>query len=313
MTRTSSLGGHPQWEGDPSVDTPVAGLHDVAWSTVSVCSARPVAEDQGQPCWCTPYSPAILRRVRLAPVKRLALGGAVVAAVGAAIIWPRPGQAEISGLPLPAPAGTVWSVESGYNTGSHTGVDPHALDIVRSDGPTAGTPVLAPVAGTVSVASSGCVAIEASPRIAVLLCHLLPHRGVELGATVRRGQELGQVAPPGATKNHGLAHLHLAVHTTPGGGELRTTVPLTGRYALEGWDLPATKSANAYAGMDFRSTNHFAAFDPYYLYPGWNLVSWTGAASCGCDRRREGLGWCGLRAGGTSLPGPGAGVPWLRQ
>ena len=199
-----------------------------------------------------------------------------MAAVGAAIIWPRPSQAEISGLPLPAPAGTVWSVESGYNTGSHGGVDPHALDIVRSDGPTAGTPVLAPVAGKVSVASSGCVAIEASARIAVLLCHLLPHRGVELGATVQRGQELGQVAPPGAAENHGLAHLHLAVHTTPGGGELRMTVPLTGRYALEGWELPDTKSVNAYVGMAFRSTNHFAALDPYYLYPGWNLVSWTG-------------------------------------
>ena len=186
-----------------------------------------------------------------------------------------PVHADHPSLLLPAPAGTEWLIVGGYNTATHTGGDPHALDIVRTDAPTEGTAVLAPVGGRITYVSSDCITIRDSHGLAVLLCHLFAADGLTNGDTVRRGEIVGQVAPSGAAGNNGLPHIHLALHTSFGGGQVQT-IPFTAPYSLEERDLPPTTESNAYAGETFISTNHPEAAEPDYLYPGWNLIGWTG-------------------------------------
>jgi murein DD-endopeptidase MepM/ murein hydrolase activator NlpD len=162
---------------------------------------------------------------------------------------------------FPAPAGTEWQVAAGYNTATHSyedGGDPYALDIVRTDGPTAGTPVLAPVAGTITFVGrtgSQCVGMRDAPGNRILLCHLNPDPGLGSGQQVARGARLGTVAPAGEAANNGLAHIHLAVHQGTGSWSAGTTLPFVGQYAIEGVELPAVSTSNAYAGVRFVSTN----------------------------------------------------------
>lgn len=159
-----------------------------------------------------------------------------------------------AGLSFPAPAGTEWSIVAGYNTATHLASDPYAIDVVRADGETTGTPVLAPTDGALSV-STNCLTIRDAARVAVLLCHVLPLPGLRSGVRVARGQVIGSVAPPGAAGNNGLAHIHIAAHFSDGGRGFGNTVPLIGAYALEDVQLPATGDADAYSGVTFRSTN----------------------------------------------------------
>ena len=155
---------------------------------------------------------------------------------------------------LPAPAGTTWRVLAGYNTATHTGEDPHALDLVRTDGPTAGTDVLAPVEG-VAWTSSDCVGVRIEGGPSLLMCHVNPRAGLRSGDRVSRGDVLARVAADGEANNAGIAHIHLAVHTRLGGD----TLPFVGEWALEGVALPATGASNAYAGRSFRSSNGAAS------------------------------------------------------
>ena len=159
-----------------------------------------------------------------------------------------------AGLAFPAPAGTEWSIVAGYNTATHLASDPYAIDVVRADGETSGTPVLAPTDGTLSV-STNCLTIRDAARVAVLLCHVFPVPGLRSGVRVARGQVIGSVAPPGAAGNNGLAHIHIAAHFSDGGRGFGNTVPLIGAYAIEDVQLPATGDADAYSGVTFRSTN----------------------------------------------------------
>ena len=51
----------------------------------------------------------------------------------------REAEAAPLGMKFPAMAGTQWRSAAGYNTATHLGVDPYALDLDRADGaPTAG-------------------------------------------------------------------------------------------------------------------------------------------------------------------------------
>ncbi|MCC6236060.1 MAG: hypothetical protein IT299_00645 [Dehalococcoidia bacterium] len=159
-----------------------------------------------------------------------------------------------AGLAFPAPAGTTWSIVAGYNTATHLASDPYAIDVVRNDGETSGTTVLAPTDGTLSI-STNCLTIRDAARVAVLLCHVLPAPGLKAGVRVARGQVIGSVAPPGAAGNNGLAHIHIATHVSEGGRGFGNTVPLVGAYAVEDVPLPATGDADAYSGVTFRSTN----------------------------------------------------------
>ena len=169
--------------------------------------------------------------------------------------WAAPAQASNHGIALPAPAETVWSITAGYNTGTHFGSDPYAIDLVRVDGPTTGTPVLAPVTGVVSWRSPSCLTILDGLGQETLVCHLFVADTVTVGDTVRPGDPLGTVAAPGFAENNGLAHIHLAVHRTIGDGQILETLPFSGAYALEGVDLTATTAANAYRGQLFTSSN----------------------------------------------------------
>ena len=223
---------------------------------------------------------------------------AILGSLTALLLSARPdAHASDALLRIPAPAGTVWHVTAGYNTASHVGDDPYALDLVRDDAETAGTPVLAPLDGTVDWRSDSCLSIADGRGSAVLLCHFFPRPEIERGMVVAHGEALGVVAPAGMAENNGLPHIHLAVHTTLGAGQIQQTLPFSGAYALDGHELPATVDSNAYAGEQMVSTNVPAdpvgeadsgpaasptaalpaspEVEPLDLLPGWNLVGWT--------------------------------------
>jgi hypothetical protein len=154
-------------------------------------------------------------------------------------------------LAFPAPPGTEWGVLAGYNTPTHSEADkndPYALDLWRFDGPTEGTPVLAPVSGTVSFVSTSCLTIRDAARTSILMCHIHAAQSLR-GQSVARGQQIATVAGPSEAGNGGTPHIHIGLSPS-GGGPL----PFSGNYALEGVDMPATSAPNAYLEQRFVST-----------------------------------------------------------
>jgi hypothetical protein len=142
-------------------------------------------------------------------------------------------------------------VLAGYNTATHSpadGNDPWALDLHRLDGPSADTPVLAPVSGTVSFVSTSCATIRDSAGTRILMCHIIVPQSLR-NTTVARGQQIGTVAPAGQAGNNGTSHIHLALSDSTG-----RPLPFTGNYALEGTALPETGVPGAYGDVTFRST-----------------------------------------------------------
>lgn len=184
------------------------------------------------------------RRIAAALVATLVLAMPVLASPASA--------ATPAMLYFPAPEGSAWAILAGYNTATHSMADrgdPYAIDLHRTDAPTEGTPVLAPISGTVGYVSSSCITIRDASRTSVLLCHLFAPQSLRNRA-VARGQQIGVVAPAGEAGNNGVAHIHLALTAAAGG-----SMPFVGAYALEGIALPATTAANAYADTRFPSTN----------------------------------------------------------
>lgn len=169
---------------------------------------------------------------------------------------PREAEAAPLNLKFPALAGSQWKAAAGYNTATHLGVDPYALDLVRADGaPTAGSPVLAPVSGTLGGggASQDCAWIRAD-TVTVLICHIITEPFAR-NARITQGQLLGTVAPEGQKGNNGLAHIHLAVNL---GGSSGASLPFDGDYTLDGVRFPATTEANAYTGAPVVTSTNFA-------------------------------------------------------
>ncbi len=103
-----------------------------------------------------PRARAILLRRRVAAATVIA----VAITLRATVLASPSTDAAHAGLHLPAPAGTEWEVVGGYNTASHSAPNPYELDIVRTDDETAGTEVLAPVAGVVGYNSGDCITIR---------------------------------------------------------------------------------------------------------------------------------------------------------
>lgn len=182
-----------------------------------------------------------------------AVSRVVAAALALEVLAAWAGAAEGAGaLQFPAEAGSQWRVLAGYNTATHSVTDandPYALDLVRDDAPTAGSVVYAPFSGTVQYADAKCVGIRDAEGVSALLCHLFPDANLR-GRPIARGQRLDVVAPDGEAGNNGAAHIHLALSAPNRGGPL----PFSGRFALEGVDLPPTGEPGAYSGVAFRST-----------------------------------------------------------
>ncbi|MDE2747229.1 MAG: M23 family metallopeptidase [Chloroflexota bacterium] len=161
-------------------------------------------------------------------------------------------------MPIPAPAGTTWSIVAGYNTGTHAehdGQDPHAIDIVRTDAPTDWTPVHSPVDGEVTWSDNNGLTIRDANGYAHLLVHLDPDDHITRGLRVNIGDRLGLVFPVGYDANGGVAHIHYAIHETYGGGYLGRSRPFIGMYAIEGRELHWSDAYNLHAGVEFTSTN----------------------------------------------------------
>lgn len=166
---------------------------------------------------------------------------------------PRGAEAASLGLRFPAPAGTQWRVLAGYNTATHTAFDSYALDIVRTDGPTGGTPVLAPVTGTLGGGGTGDCAWIRTNDLTILICHMITDAAIPRNTRIFQGQRIGTVAPDGEKGNNGIAHIHLAVNRGSSSG---TSLAFEGDFTLDGVAVPATTQPNAYSGtVTFTSTN----------------------------------------------------------
>ncbi len=186
------------------------------------------------------------------------------------------------GMPLPTPPGSTWTVLQGYNTPSHTGVDPFAIDLVRVDADSGGSPILAPVAGTVAFRSDDCLAIRDSAGHYILLCHILSTPGLGLGDWIERGDQIAIVKPPGPDE-FWRAHLHFAVHRTLELGSGVDTIPFSGRYALEGRDLVETADPNAYGGLSFIASAGLLSLSGITFPDGFTHLTWQGGTIAPSD------------------------------
>lgn len=172
-------------------------------------------------------------------------------------------SAQVAGIKMAAPAGTQWEVLAGYNTATHEGVDPYALDVWRVDAETGGTPLLAPFSGTVGYTSDTCVSVR-NADVNLLMCHVFADPGLSRGDPVTVGQRLGTVAPDGQAENAGIAHIHMQLNVRNGdfGSSSGTPLPFAGAYAIEGVNFEATTAFNGHAGRRVTSTNTEVAGGP---------------------------------------------------
>ena len=242
---------------------------------------------------------------------KIAAIAAILASFTLVAAGPTAGADAASGLQFPAPAGTHWQVASGYNTATHSeadGGDPYALDIVRTDAATGGTAVLAPVSGRIAyVGSSGsrCVGITDDAGNRLMMCHLNPAPGLDRGQEVVRGEQIGTVAEAGDAANNGLAHIHFAVNLSgdPRGYGSGASLPFAGALAIEGVELPAVTTANAYGGRTFISTNvpnrrpTVDAGVDVYVAPGGEVV----LRANGADADGDALTYVWAQTGGPTV------------
>ncbi len=168
-----------------------------------------------------------------------------------------------AGLALPVPG--RWRVSCGYRCNLHLGLHTYALDLVREDGPTAGTPVFSPVDGEVVAVVDGTVAH----------CPTGPVYGKQAGATLvlrfwEEGQEkrlrlvhlAGETVPQHLRPHSvpvpvtagtylgslayiapGCAHLHIALTAMREGQEHPLPLTIAGRY------LPDCRHATCWEGL----------------------------------------------------------------
>lgn len=187
-------------------------------------------------------------------------------------------SAQVAGIKMAAPAGTQWEVLAGYNTATHEGVDPYALDMWRVDAETGGTPLLAPFSGTVGYTSDTCLSVRNSD-VNLLMCHVFADPGLDRGDSVVAGQRLGTVAPDGQAANAGIAHIHMQLNLLDGdfGSSTGASLPFAGAHAIEGVNFEVTTAFNGHAGRRVTSTNTQVSGAPS-INAGANRTVQTGSA-----------------------------------
>ncbi|WP_328990956.1 VCBS repeat domain-containing M23 family metallopeptidase [Kribbella sp. NBC_01245] len=138
-------------------------------------------------------------------VKRLLAVLAAAAAVTVGLVVPQAAAAGRPNFKLPLPCGQVWT------TSTHSGhASQYMLDMVRSGGATAGTPVLASAGGVVSTSkfatdAGNMIVIDHGDGWQTRYLHLAT-RAVNIGAQVGQGMHIGTVGNTGS--NTSGAHLH---------------------------------------------------------------------------------------------------------
>ena len=166
----------------------------------------------------------------------------------------RPAALAAQTLHFPYPGGLAIEIIEGYNGGTHNGVEQYSLDLVRADGATSGSPVLAPASGSVAFAEApgeqhGCigVAMDDSGDLHYMLCHIILNRAYAYGDRIQQGQLLGAVGAPGLVGNNGTAHVHMQLYTLPGGNRTPVAYAPPDGIPLDGVAMPADGSYNQWA------------------------------------------------------------------
>ncbi len=163
---------------------------------------------------------------------------------GGSIVWPV--------------SGGEWSVLQGYNGSSHynSGLWQYqdSLDLIRTDGSTAGQPIYSPVSGTIRWfdPSTGGMTIDMGNGYAFAMFHAYYDGSLKEGDTVSQGQYVGTIAPDGEASSGSTAHLHIAVWATSDGGNWsRESVPFTGALAISGSEFYNSGVAFEHTGEVF--------------------------------------------------------------
>jgi SH3-like domain-containing protein len=175
-------------------------------------------------------------------------------------------QPDVPAEPEPSTAliswpvtGGEWTMLQGYNGSSHQNRSSswqylYSLDLIRSDGSTAGQPIYSPVNGTMRWIDevSGGGSIYMGDGLAFAFFHVVMDPSIQEGDTLTKGQYLGTIAPAGQFGAGSNPHLHISIwETSDGGNWSRVAIPFTGRVAIEGIEFPSNGSGNQWRGYDF--------------------------------------------------------------
>lgn len=172
-------------------------------------------------------------------------------------------------LHLPFPASVKVEIIQGYNGGTHQGVERYSLDLVRADGGTNGSPVVAPASGTVAWAQPlggqhGCIGVtmDDSADFHYMLCHIILNRPYNYGDRIQAGQSMGTVGAPGLVGNNGVSHIHMQLYTLPGGQRTPKPYAAPDGLLLEGVSMPADGTFNQWACSGASCDKRFVSANP---------------------------------------------------
>lgn len=156
-------------------------------------------------------------------------------------------------------AGGEWEILQGYNGSSHQNNSDlwqyrDSLDLVRTDGSTAGQTAYSPVSGTVRWLdpSTGGISIDMGNGYAVAMFHLTIDGSITEGDVLTQGQPVGYISDVGGAGFASTPHLHIAVWATSDGGNWsRTSVPFEGELSIGGFSLSNSGAGFEHTGLVF--------------------------------------------------------------